>query len=172
MLGQTGHSTEAAAHYDRAAELSPTMIGAWAGAAVNRKFTADDGPLIARMNATLARTDLALHVRQTLYFALGKAHDDMGDFEAAMRNFEAGNRIRAQRAPVDLDRLARHVDRLSRETPPGYRAHLSDPGVDDATPVLIVGMPRCGSTLVEQILSSHPQVVAGGELEFWGLRDT
>jgi len=63
ILGQTGHSTEAAAHYDRAAELSPTMIGAWAGVAVNRKFTADDAPLIARMNATLARTDLALHVR-------------------------------------------------------------------------------------------------------------
>ena len=172
MLGQTGHSTEAAAHYDRAAELSPTMIGAWAGAAVNRKFTADDGQLIARMNAALARTDLALPVRQTLYFALGKAHDDIGDYEAAMHNFEAGNRIRAQRAPVDLDRLARHVDRLCRETPPGYRAHQSDPGVEDATPVLIVGMPRCGSTLVEQILSSHPEVAAGGELEFWGRRDT
>ena len=172
MLGQTGHSTEAAAHYDRAAELSPTVTGAWAGAAVNRKFSANDGPLIGRMNAALARTDLALHVRQTLYFALGKAHDDLGDYEAAMRNFEAGNRIRAQRAPVDLNRLAAHVDRLIRATPPGYRAHQSDPGVEDATPVLIVGMPRCGSTLVEQVLSSHPEVAAGGELEFWGLRDT
>ena len=172
MLGQSGHSTEAAAHYDRAAELSPTMIGPWAGAAVNRRFTADDGPLIARMNAALARTDLALPVRQALYFALGKAHDDLGDYEAAMRNFEAGNRIRAQRPPPDLDRLARHVDRLIRETPPGYRARQSDPGVEDATPVLIVGMPRCGSTLLEQILSSHPEVAAGGELEFWGLRDT
>ena len=112
MLGQTGHSTEAAAHYERAAELSPNMIVAWAGVAVNKKFTVDDGPMIVRMNATLARTDLALHVRQALYFALGKAHDDMGAYEAAMRNFEAGNRIRSQRARVDLDRLARHVDRL------------------------------------------------------------
>ena len=172
MLGQAGHSRAAAAHYDRAAELSPTMIGAWAGLAVNRRFTADDGPLIARMNATLARTDLALHVRQTLYFALGKAHDDIGNYEAAMRNFEAGNRIRAQRAPVDLDRLAKHVDRLIQEIPPGYRACQSDPGVEDATPILIVGMPRSGSTLTEQILSSHPEVAAGGELEFWGLRDT
>jgi tetratricopeptide (TPR) repeat protein len=118
ILGQTGHSTEAAAHYERAAELSPTMIGAWAGVAVNRKFTARDAPLIARMNATLAGTDVALHVRQTLYFALGKANDDMGDYEAAMRNFEAGNRLRAQRARVDLGRLARHVDRLSIEPPP------------------------------------------------------
>ena len=172
MLGQTGHSTEAAAHYERAAELSPNMIVAWAGVAVNKRFTVDDGPMIVRMNATLARTDLALHVRQALYFALGKAHDDMGAYEAAMRNFEAGNRIRSQRAPVDLDRLARHVDRLIESTPPGYRDRQPVWGVEDATPVLIVGMPRCGSTLVEQILSSHPEVAAGGELEFWGLRDT
>jgi tetratricopeptide (TPR) repeat protein len=172
MLGQAGHSTEAAAHYDRAAELSPTLIGAWAGAAVNRKFGVNDGPLIARMNAALARTDLALQVRQTLHFSLGKAHDDMGDYEAAMRNFEAGNRIRAQRAPVDLNRLAAHVDRLIRATPRDCQARQSGPGIEDATPVLIVGMPRCGSTLVEQILSCHPEVAAGGELEFWGLRDT
>jgi tetratricopeptide (TPR) repeat protein len=171
MLGQSGHSTEAAAHFERAAELSPSMASAWAGVALNRKFTADDHPRIARMHATLARTDLAPHVRQTLYFALGKAHDDIGDYEAAMRNFEAGNHLRAKRAPVDLDRLAGHVDRLTQAAPSGYPAHQSDLGVDDATPVLIVGMPRCGSTLVERILSSHPDVAAGGELNFWGLRD-
>jgi tetratricopeptide (TPR) repeat protein len=171
-LGQTGHSTEAAAHYERAAELSPTMIGAWEGVALNRKFTANDSQLIARMNATLARTDLGLSVRQALYFALGKAHDDMSHYEEAMRNFEAGNRIRAQRAPVDLNRLARHIDRLIRATPHGYWVHRSESAADDATPVLIVGMPRCGSTLVEQILSSHPEVAAGGELEFWDRRDT
>jgi tetratricopeptide (TPR) repeat protein len=172
MLGQSGHSTEAAAHYERAAELSPTMASAWAGIAVNRKFTPVDGQLIARMNAALARTDLVPRVRRELHFALGKAHDDMGDYEEAMRNFEAGNRLRAQGAPVDLDRLARHVDRLIKEIAPDYRTRQSDPGVEDATPVLIVGMPRCGSTLVEQILSKHPEVAAGGELEFWGLRDT
>jgi tetratricopeptide (TPR) repeat protein len=172
ILGQSGHSTEAAAYYERAAELSPSMASAWAGLALNRKFTADDHPLIARMNAILARTDLALDVRQTLYFAVGKAHDDIGDYEAAMRNFEAGNHLRAKRAPVDLDRLARHVDQLSQTAPSGFHARQSDLGVDDATPILIVGMPRCGSTLVERILSSHPDVAAGGELNFWGLRDT
>jgi tetratricopeptide (TPR) repeat protein len=172
MLGQTGHSAEAAAHYLRVTELAPNMSIGWSGLATNRKFAADDGPLIARIEAALARTDLALDVRQALYFALGKAHDDLGDYETAMRNFEAGNRLRAQRAPVNLDRLARHVDRLIQATPFGYRDHQSDPGNEDATPILIVGMPRCGSTLVEQILSSHPDVAAGSELEFWGLRDT
>jgi tetratricopeptide (TPR) repeat protein len=172
MLGQTGHSTEAAAHYERAAELSPNMIVPWAGVAVNRRFTVDDGPLIARMNATLARTDLALQVRQALYFALGKAYDDMGDYQAAMRNFEAGNHIRAQRARVDLGPLVRRIDQLILATPPGFRNRQPDAGVEDATPILIVGMPRSGSTLIEQILSSHPEVAAGGEPDFWGPRDT
>jgi tetratricopeptide (TPR) repeat protein len=172
MLGHTGHSTEAAAHYERAAELSPNMIVAWAGVAVNKRFTVDDRPMIERMNATLARTDLALHVRQALYFALGKAYDDMGDYQEAMRNFEAGNHIRAQRARVDLDALVRRVDHLILATPRGFRDRQPDPGVEDATPILIVGMPRSGSTLIEQILSSHPEVAAGGELDFWGLRDT
>ena len=69
---------------------------AWYGVATNRKFTAEDGPLIARMNAALARPNLTPRDRRSLRFALGKAHDDIGNYEAAMRNFEAGNRLRAR----------------------------------------------------------------------------
>ena len=124
------------------------------------------------MNAALARPHLAPRHRQSLHFALGKAHDDMGDYEAAMRNFEAGNRLRARGGHFDRDALVRRIDQLIEATPPGYRDRQPDPGVEDATPVLIVGMPRSGSTLTEQILSSHPEVAAGGELEFWRVRDT
>ena len=66
----------------------------------------------------------------------------------------------------------RRIDQLILATPPGFRNRQPDRGVEDATPILIVGMPRSGSTLIEQILSSHPEVAAGGELDFWGLRDT
>ena len=146
------------------------MTGAWLGLAANRKFTPNEGPLIARMAAALERPNLTPRDRQTLCFALGKAYDDVGNYEAAMRNFEAGNRLRARSGGVDRERLVRTVDQLIEATPPGYRARQSDPGMEDATPILIVGMPRSGSPLTEQILSSHPEVAAGGELEFWGLR--
>ncbi len=108
--------------------------------------------------------------RQTLFFALGKAYDDMGNYEAAMQNFEAGNRLRARDGGLRRDALAMRVDQLIEATPSGYRERQPDPGVEDAIPILIVGMPRSGSTLIEQILSSHPDVAGGGELEFWGLR--
>jgi tetratricopeptide (TPR) repeat protein len=172
LLGEAGLSTEAAAHYLRATELAPDMVLAWSGLATNRKFTGEESPLIARMNAVLARPSLTPRKRQLVHFALGKAHDDMGNYEAAMRNFEAGNRLRAMAGDLDRDELVRRVDRLIEATPPGYRDRQPDPGVEDATPILIVGMPRSGSTLTEQILSSHPEVAAGGELDFWHVRDT
>jgi len=82
LLGEAGLLAEAAAHYERAAELSPDKSFGWFGLATNRKFTADDGPLIARMNAALARSNLTPSYRLLLHFALGKAHDDMGNYSS------------------------------------------------------------------------------------------
>jgi tetratricopeptide (TPR) repeat protein len=172
LLGEAGHAAEAAAHHLRVTELLPEMHAAWSGVATNRKFTADDGPLIARMNAALARPHVAPRDRLALHFALGKAHDDMGNYEAAMQNFEAGNRLRNVKGGFRREALAWRVGQLIQATPPGYRDRQPDPGVEDATPILVVGLPRSGSTLTEQVLSSHPDVAAGGELEFWGSRDT
>ncbi len=172
LLSEAGLHAEAATHYRRVSEILPDNGAAWSGIAINRKFTAEDGPLIAEMNAALARPDLSPRDRQELHFALGKAHDDMGRYEAAMQNFESGNRLRARAGGLNRDGLFRRIDQLIEATPPGYRHRQPDPGVEDATPILIVGMPRSGTTLLEQVLSSHPEVTAGGELEFWRLRDT
>ncbi|MGH7025197.1 MAG: sulfotransferase family protein [Caulobacteraceae bacterium] len=121
------------------------------------------------MNAALARPMLTPLQRQVTHFALGKAHDDIGDYGAAIRHFDAANKIRAKFAAFDGAALATRVDRLIAETPrSSFDAAV---GVSDATPILIVGMPRSGTTLVEQILSSHARVAAGGELSFWADRD-
>jgi tetratricopeptide (TPR) repeat protein len=172
LLSRSGRLAEAVAHHERAVELSPDLIGALLGLAINRKFTKNDDQLIARLAAALERPNLTASHRQTLCFALGKVHDDTGDYEAAMGYFEAGNRFRARAGGLDRDALVRRIARVLEATPPGYRDRQPNPGVEDATPILIVGMPRSGSTLVEQILSSHPDVAAGGELEFWGVRYT
>ncbi len=167
---KSGNSAESARHYERAAELLPDMAAAWSGLAVNKKFTAGDGPLITRMNAALTRANLPLRARKSLHLALGKAHDDLGNYETAMRNFEAGGRIRVGDS---FDRAAhkQRIDWTIAATPSGYRDRQSDPGIEDATPILIVGMPRSGTTLTEQILSSHPEIAAAGEVTFWGFLD-
>ncbi len=170
LLNQAGLFAEAGAHFECALDLSPEKNEVWFGVATSRKFTADDGPLIARMNAALGRSNLTPSHRKLLHFALGKAHDDMGNYKEAMQNFEAGNRYRPLGGRLDRRILTRYIDRVIEATPPGYRDRRPDRGVVDATPILIVGMPRSGSTLTEQILSSHPEVAAAGEERFWSVR--
>ncbi len=171
LLGQAGFSAEAAAHHLRGAELAPDMGAAWTGLALNKKFAAADDSVIALMNGALSRPSLAPRQRLGIHFALGKAHDDLGDYREAMRNFDAANALRARWVRLNRDALVRRVDRLIAATPRSERDLEPHSGVEDATPMLIVGLPRSGSTLTEQILSSHPDVAAGGELEFWTTRD-
>ena len=103
-----------------------------------------------------------------LHLALGKVHDDLGDYAEAAPHFEAANRIDHVSRKLDCVALARRIDRLIAASPPGFLERRSDFALPDETPILIVGMPRSGTTLVEQILSSHPAVAGGGELTYWG----
>ena len=171
LLSQLGLTAEAAQHYERATELDPGISAAWGGLAINRRFTREDGPLIARMNAALTRPHVTPRQRLSIHLALGKAHEDLGNYETAMRNFDAGARVRALGGGLDRAALVRRIDQLIEATSSGYRDHQPDRGAQDATPILIVGMPRSGSTLIEQILSAHPEIAAGGELTFWSERD-
>ncbi|HEY2051498.1 MAG TPA: sulfotransferase [Caulobacteraceae bacterium] len=172
LMAQAGRSTDAADQLEQAARMSPQMAAAWYGVATNRKFTPADAPAIARINAAIARPDITPSHRQALHFALGKAHDDIGHYATAIRHFDAANRIRRASGRLNRRALVARVEQLIEATPPGFLDNLPHPGVEDATPILVVGMPRSGTTLVEQILSSHPQVEARGELQFWGSRDT
>ena len=92
------------------------MPSAWSGVAVNKKFTAEDGPLIARMNANLCGP-IPAGTRRSLHFALGKAHDDLGNDEMAIRNFQAGNRF-ASASDSSAEALAWRVDQIIAATPP------------------------------------------------------
>jgi tetratricopeptide (TPR) repeat protein len=170
MLSQAGQSAEGAACIERGVSLEPHRVEAWQGFVANTKFTTADRPLIERIGAFLDKPNLSPAHRKALHFALGKAHDDIGDYGEAMRHFDAANHIRAAAARLDRPTLARQTDRTIAATPRGYLELTSHLGIEDQTPILIVGMPRSGTTLVEQILSCHPAVAAGGELSFWGDR--
>ena len=172
MLFLAGQSAEAAVCLERAIALMPEAIAAWQAFATNTKFTAADRALIERIRAGLERPGLTTQQRRALHFALGKAHDDIGEYAEAMRHFDAGNRIRAAIASLNRPALARQTGWVIAHTPKGHFERRPDLGVADETPVLIVGMPRSGTTLVEQILSSHPDVAPGGELNCSGVRGT
>lgn len=171
ILAEAGQSQDAAAHFERGIALDPGMVAAWYQFATSTKFTAGHGDYVARMEASLQRSDLTPPQRRSVHFALGKAYDDLGDYAAAIRHLDEANQLRGVQRRMDQELLARQTSHVIATTPPGFLDRRPDLGASDPTPILIVGMPRSGTTLVEQILSCHPDVAAGGELSFWRERN-
>jgi tetratricopeptide (TPR) repeat protein len=150
-------------------EVLPDAFHRLSGA---RRMTEADRPLVERMRRLLERADLNPIQRGTVHFGLGKAFDDLGDAAEAMRHFEAGNRLASGSRRLNRTGLVEYYDSLIADFSAEALARAERPGTTALPggdlPVLIVGMPRSGTTLTEQILSSHPSVAAGGELRFWG----
>jgi tetratricopeptide (TPR) repeat protein len=167
-LMEVGRLAEAEQELAKALAVNPNATSAWYELTALRKMTPSDRPLIERMTEVLHGGGLSRNDRVLLHFALGKLHDDLREFEVAISHYDAANRIRAENRLLDRNATTRKVNRQIARFPAGTDLEDTTLGCDDERPVLIVGMPRSGTTLVEQILSSHPQVAAAGELLFWG----
>jgi hypothetical protein len=87
-----------------------------------------------------------------------------------MQHFDAAANVRSDSVPFDAAAFSIEIDHMIARCTPELIACAPELGISDATPVLIVGMPRSGTTLVEQIISMHPEVSGGGELNFWNER--
>ena len=169
LLAEFGRFDEARDYLQRAVALAPLLAGSYYDLVRCRAVTHEDG-LIQKMTAALATPKLDVAQRLRLHLAIGKAADDLGDYALAMQQFDAADTVRRGSGSFDSAAFAVEVDRLINRFTPELSASAPELGSNDVTPVLIVGMPRSGTTLVEQIVSSHPDVGAGGELNFWNER--
>lgn len=122
-------------------------------------------PAFAADAEAMLHGDLTQEDKATLHFALGKIYDDLRDYARAFENYRAGNESAAGTTAFDPAEWKRRVERTTAEFPAAFFARRSSFGSRSRRPVFIVGMPRSGTTLVEQILASHPEVAAGGEME-------
>src|SRR5208282_3120720 len=149
---------------------APLLAGSYYELVRCRPVTSHDDGLLQEMQAALATPGLEAAQRLRVHLAIGKAAEDLGDYGLAMQHFDAADDVRRGSAPFDSAAFAMEIDRLIARCTPELMARASELGSPDATPVLIIGMPRSGTTLVEQIVSMHPEVGAGGELHFWNQR--
>ena len=168
LLAEAGRFSEAVSHMEMSLAIDPTQVAIYHDLVHCQKLRETDRPLIERMLSRL-EGPLSGTQRLRLNFALGKAYDDLNEPAAAIRHFDAANRIKSQISRFDRAGLIRQVDTLIELFTPEFLAKHAGLGTPDPTPLLVIGMPRSGTTLVEQIVSSHPQVGAAGELDFWGL---
>lgn len=161
-LKTVGRMDEAVGALKRATKLKPTLGQAyWALANFKSyKFTSRD---IAQMlQALRSRLDIeeALHI----HFALGKAYEDQSDYETSFRHYSAGNALRTKQLDPDQVSITGTVDDVMAHTTPALFKRFGGAGCKAPDPIFIFGLHRSGSTLVEQILASHPQIEGTAEL--------
>jgi len=167
LLAEAGRFEEASSCFTRAIALAPLLAGSYYDLVRCRRILPADAGLVAQMEAALGTPGLDVEPRIRIHLALGKAADDLGQYERAMRHFDAAEAVRGASAAFPAEQFDREVTQLIDQTTPDLISRASRLGIPDPRPVLIIGMPRSGTTLVEQIISSHPEVRAGGELNFW-----
>jgi tetratricopeptide (TPR) repeat protein len=167
-LAIRGDGEAALRAFDQALELYPTAASAWFGRADLVKFTPDD-PSVAAMEALLApEADTSYGDRLRLQFALGKAYLDIGDSPAAFRHLNAGNRLERSFTPYSAEATHKAFGAIAETFSADLLARLADQGARSSRPIFVVGMPRSGTTLIEQILAAHPAVHGAGELSYMG----
>ena len=164
LLMEIGQADGASAAFDRALSLQPNLVAAWYNRADGKRFSAGD-PDIAAMSALLEPGRVqSFEDRLTLHFALGKAWLDIGDPERAFAHLGEGNRMKRATLAYDAASTAQWIAAIAAQFPPELLDRRRGAGEPSPTPVFVIGMPRSGTTLIEQILASHPQVHGAGEL--------
>ncbi|MHB8529024.1 MAG: tetratricopeptide repeat-containing sulfotransferase family protein [Caulobacteraceae bacterium] len=166
VLTESGRFAEAQAALERSIALNPDQGAVYYDLVRCRTLTLSDRPLIDRM-LTAARSIEQTEHRVRLHLALGKAFDDVADYPSAMRHIIKANQIKKNAGSFDRDALSHRVDRLIERFSPDLLSAQVDSASISELPILILGMPRSGTTLVEQILSSHPDIEGADELHFW-----
>ena len=162
MLKTVGRQTNAIEAYRKAIALEPTLGDAWWSLA-NLKTVSFDEADLAAMDEALGAENLGEEDRFHLDFALGKAMHDLGRTSEAFAHYAKANALRLKSQPYNPDEIARMVDRsVAAFTPKAFEERHG--GCSAKDPIFIVGMPRAGSTLIEQILSSHSKVEGTSEL--------
>jgi tetratricopeptide (TPR) repeat protein len=162
-LKAMGEPARAIAAYRRCTELEPEYGDAWWGLANLKTFRFEEAD-VATMRAQLARDDLDPEDRSQLWFALGKALEDRGNYAPAFESYAQGNALRRARAPYSANANTARLRRAAEIYTEALFREREGQGCPAPDPIFIVGMPRAGSTLVEQILASHPLVEGTMEL--------
>jgi Flp pilus assembly protein TadD len=167
IAAMEGRFEEAESTYRRIIELRPKMTNAWAALPGTRKMTSADSDWL-KSAEEIASSAIHPMEEANLRFAMGKYCDDVNDFARAFQNFKRGNELlRTAAADYDRKERSRLIDESIRVYSRDAISKIGAPGSSSAKPIFVVGMPRSGTSLAEQIIASHPEAYGAGELNFW-----
>ena len=161
LLLAEGKTEQALSHFRHCVTRQPQLAGAWQQLLECRRIDDPEDPDLAAARRLLDQADINHTEREQLAIAVGKALDDLGEYAAAFDCFRQAKQSRRKRLPV-FDRAAWHAATEARINAPAPDSPFSPDAA--VRPVFVVGMPRSGTTLVDQILTAHPKAGGVGEL--------
>jgi len=168
LLRIMGRHSEAEVTFRKVLQLKPDYVNAYVALSRIKRFDSSEDADIAAMVSLLDRGGLPEEQLINLYFALAKAFEDLRDYDQAFDYLAKGNSLKRQGYNYDVVKDEMSLQRLKDVFTLDFFRQRSGFGVHDDVPIFIVGMPRSGSTLVEQVLSMHPDVFGAGEIRDLG----
>jgi len=166
ILQDFGKLEEAETSYRKAIELKPNYAEAHRCLTLMKRFDAQDEQY-SKMKELYLDKNISEEQRCHINFGLAKACEDLGDFEQAFAHYCEGNELRKKVLNYDINQDVELFRKIKSNYPQIVQKSLKpDKLTNNSMPIFIVGMPRSGTTLVEQIISSHSQVTGAGELNF------
>ena len=163
-LRTLGRLDEARHAFEEAVRLAPEAAGFYHGLADSKRFAAGDQHLAAMEKLARNLPALADEDQIRLHFALAKAFADLAEYKRSFRQLLTGNRLKRRQVSYDEPALLSQFERIRAVFTPALVQDKRGLGDPSPVPIFVIGMPRSGTTLVEQILASHPAVHGAGEL--------
>ena len=164
ILNQRGQNEQAKECYIKAIEANPNFTYAHHSLSTLKTYTSDD-PHVAMLENLVTQTATMDHEMQSkFWFSVGKMRGDLKKYKESFDAYEMANKLHRQTYPYNVEDTRKAVTSLTRGFDKNF-AQNKQTGCDDETPVFILGMPRSGSTLIEQILDCHSQIHGAGELK-------
>ncbi len=161
---ENGQMERAEELFLRALEFKPDNLGARIHIAQVKKVKASDDNFAALLEEEKKSAVFSENKKMSLHFALGKCYDDSKDYDHAFPHFLAGCKIKRTKLSYDPEQAARQFAAVEEIFDQALMERLSGAGEMSNLPVFVLGMPRSGTTLTEQIIASHPDVYGAGEL--------
>jgi tetratricopeptide (TPR) repeat protein len=166
LRADSGEFAQAQELFQRVLALDPGFASVYGSIAAHRRMSCDDTAWLKGVEELLAHP-LPLRQEVSLRYALGKYFDDVGQYDEAFESYRRANELTKPGSRYDGAKLTQSAEQIMSVCEAGFSRQRLPPASASQLPVFIVGMPRSGTSLTEQILASHPLVFGAGEVRFW-----